>query len=70
MRELREDIRIGVEESQNLTRGLHAEAMDAVNGLRAETMQAISSLDAVVRRDVVSRLERLLESRRPDAGGE
>ena len=55
--ELREDVRVGVEESQNLTKGLHAEAM-----------QAISSLDAVLRRDVVGRLDRLLELQRPGDG--
>ena len=52
--ELRDDIRIGVEESQNLTRGLHAEAM-----------QAIASVDASIRRDVVSRLDQLLDRQRP-----
>ena len=54
MRELREDIRIGVEESQNLTRGLHAEAM-----------RAIASVDASLRREVVSRLDQILERQRP-----
>jgi len=57
MRDLRADIRIGVEESQNLAKGLHAEAM-----------QAVASMDAALRRDVVGRLDRLLESRRSDAG--
>ena len=51
MRELREDIRVGVEESQNLTKGLHAEAMEAVSTLR---------------HDAVERLDRLLELRRAD----
>ena len=59
MRELREDIRIGVEESQNLTKGLHAEAM-----------RAVASLDLALRRDVVGRLDRLLERRPPDPAGE
>lgn len=55
--ELREDIRIGVEESQNLTRLLHAEAM-----------QAIATLDATLRRDVIDRLDGLLrlQQRGPD----
>ena len=53
--DLREDIRIGVEESQNLTKGLHAEA----------TKDA-----AALRRDVVQRLDRLLELHGPDAGAE
>lgn len=57
--ELREDIRIGVEESENLTKGLHAEAM-----------RAISSVDATLRVEVVERLDRLLELKRSDAGGE
>ena len=60
--ELREDIRIGVEESQNLTKGLHAEAMKAAT----ESMQAISSVDAALRRDVIGRLDRLLERQSPD----
>ena len=55
LREVREDIRIGVAESQNLARGLHAEAMQEI---------------ANVRRDVVGRLDQLLELRRPDAGGQ
>jgi hypothetical protein len=52
--ELREDTRLGVEESQNLAKGLHAEAMGA-----------IASVDAAIRHDVVSRLDRLLELQRP-----
>ena len=59
MSELREDIRIGVEESQNLARGLHAEAM-----------QAVANVETAVRRDVVGRLDQLLELRRSDAGGQ
>jgi hypothetical protein len=58
MRELREELRedtgLGVEESQNLAKGLHAEAM-----------RAIASVDAAIRHDVVSRLDRLLELQRP-----
>jgi hypothetical protein len=53
-KELRDDIRIGVEGSQNLATGLHAEAM-----------RAIAAVDAAIRRDVVSRLDRLLELQRP-----
>ena len=53
--ELRDDIRIGVEESQNLARLLHAEAL-----------QAVGTVDATIRRDVIERLERLLELRRRD----
>ena len=63
--ELREDIRVGVEESQNLATGLHAEAMRAMTGLHGQAMQAIASVDAAIRRDVVSRLDRLLELQRP-----
>jgi hypothetical protein len=59
MRELREDIRIGVEESQNLAKGLHAEAM-----------QAVANVETALRRDVVGRLDQLLELRRSDAGGQ
>lgn len=71
-RELREDIRIDVEESQNLTKGLHAEAIGTAKGLHAQAMDAmkglraeIASVDAALRRDVVSRLDRLLELQRP-----
>ena len=85
--ELRDDIRIGVEESQNLTKGLHAEAMGAMNDLHGQAMRAmndlhgqamramtdlhdrfmpaIASVDAAIRRDVVSRLDRILELQRP-----
>ena len=59
MSELREDIRIGVEESQNLAKGLHAEAM-----------QAVANVETALRRDVVGRLDQLLELRRSDAGGQ
>ena len=55
MQELRDDIRIDVEESQNRARLLHAEAF-----------QAVGTMDATIRRDVLGRLDRLLELQRRD----
>jgi hypothetical protein len=52
--ELRDDISVGVEESQSLARLLHAEAM-----------RAIAAVDTTLRREVVGRLDRLLELQRP-----
>ena len=55
--DVREDIRIGVEESQNLTKGLHADAL-----------QAVSAVETAIRRDVVARLDQLLEGQRGASG--
>ena len=43
-----EHIRIGVQESQNLTKGLHAEAMAAV-----------AALDTSIRRDLGAKLDQI-----------